>query len=454
MILAIDLGSTNFKAALYNDKLNMVGEYALPSPYICNDGNCVEMDVEAVQRTIVQLIKSTCKDAGVETSSIVSVAVGSQAQNFTIIDSQGNARCPIISWLDQRSGTEAQELWKMLGEDWHNHCSFPKIDASMQLSHLLRLKNTMPEIMDGEFSIVTLPGLVFRLLADVNITDENQAAMSGTYSLLEKEWRLDILKQCGVTVDNLPKCFPVGTSVTVESNCKELDLRKEISLVVAGNDQTAGAFGNGCQESDIIATLGTALVAYRRTGDQLGPFSPNGCWGPYPGRGYYELAFTNNGCQALDWGREVIMPGHDINKFNEAVALVIPMITESTGNFYPSAIRTDKAWQGDFANDEEKAYAILEGITFDLYKLIFDDLAAPSGISLRVIGGGSHSKLWLQLIADTLNCPVSAGAGDSLLGAAAMAAGKDVVPIQSKVFRPSARHQLLDIRRKAALGRK
>ena len=450
MILAIDFGSTNFKAALFDEELNRVGEFSLPSPYITNDGSCVEMDVDVVRQTIIKLIKNTCQNASVGTDTIASVAVASQAQNFTILDAQDNARCSVISWLDKRSGAEAKELWETLGADWHDHCSFPEIDGSMQLAHLLWLKRNIPKIFDGEFSLVTLPGLVFKMLAGVNLTDENLAVMSGTYSLSDWDWRTDVLEQCGLSSINMPQCVPVGKSIIAKSDCEDLDLRKELSLVSAGNDQTAGAFGNGCKGNDILATLGTALVAYRRTGDQTGPYDANGCWGPYPGGGYYELAVNNNGCQALDWAREVLMPGKNLKEFDAAVVRAIPMITEATGVFDSSCIRTDKAWQGDFANTDEKAYAIIEGITFDLHKLIFDDLSAPAGSLLRVIGGGSHSEVWLQLIADVLDCPVSAGSGDSLLGAAAMAVGREVTPIKSKLFYPdSSRRELLDKRRKS-----
>ncbi len=72
MILAIDLGSTNFKAALFDSDLNRMGECSLPSPYLCNDGNCVEMDAGEVRQTIVKLIKNICRDANVGTDSISS----------------------------------------------------------------------------------------------------------------------------------------------------------------------------------------------------------------------------------------------------------------------------------------------------------------------------------------------------------------------------------------------
>jgi len=436
MILAMDMGSTNFKAALFGAALERVGSASRPTPYLRHGTDGVEMDADAVRQVSAELIRDACRAAGVGTDAIASVALTSQAQNFTILDAEGRARMPIISWLDQRSGDEARELYAALEDDWHRHCSFPFLSGQMQLAHLLWASRHMPEVFAGEFRLVSLPGLVFHMLAGINLTDDNLAAMSGTYSLLNRNWRLDALESCSMSAACLPQLVSLGSPVTVPTDCAALNLEKEIRLVSAGNDQTAGAFGNGCRQDDVIVTLGTALVAYRYAGVHPGPYSANGCWGPYPGGGYYELAVSNNGCLALDWAREVLMPGRDIAEFDAAVERAIPKANEITGIFSPSRIRTPDAWQGTFAGPDEKAYAVLAGITRDLRKLLFDDLACSRGISLRVIGGGSRSAVWRQLIADLLGCPVSAGSGDSLLGAAAMAAGHPPLPSTTQPSTP------------------
>ena len=423
MILAVDLGSTNFKAALFGAALERVGSASLPTPYLRHDGDGVEMDADAVRQVVSELIRNTCRSAGVGTDSIASVAVTSQAQNFTFMNAGGRALFPVISWLDNRSGNEAQELYAALKVDWHQHCSFSTLSGQMQLAHLLWVRRHMPDVFDGDFRLVTLPGLVFHMLAGINLTDENLAAMGGAYSLRDRDWRRDALARCGVSPATMPTLVPVGASVSVSTDCATLDLAKEIRLVSAGNDQTAGAFGNGCRQGHVIVTLGTALVAYRYADTQPGPYSANGCWGPYPNGGYYELAVSGTGCLALDWARETLMPGRGMAEFDAAVERAIPMVDDTIGTFSPSRMRTPNAWQGTFAGPDEKAYAVLEGITRDLSRLLFDDLACSKDISLHVIGGGSRSAVWLQLIAARLGCPVSAGSGDSLLGAAAMAAG-------------------------------
>ena len=236
--------------------------------------------------------------------------------------------------------------------------------------------------------------------------------------------------------DRMPKVVPVGTAVAAAPCCPDLELGAELRLVSAGNDQTAGAYGNGCREGDVVATLGTALVGYRFAGSEPGPYGADGCWGPYPGGGYYELAVADKGCLALDWASEQLMPGSSIAAFDVAVAEAVPGITERTGSFDPARMRTASAWQGEFRNVSEKAYAVLEGIAFELHRLVYDVLGCGGNTTLRAIGGGSHSDVWLQIIADVMGCSVTVGTGDSLLGAAAMAAGHRPEFAASRRFEP------------------
>ncbi|NQU39883.1 MAG: hypothetical protein HQ523_08030 [Lentisphaerae bacterium] len=423
MILAIDLGSTNFKAALFSEALDRVGASSVPAPYLHNDGDHVEMDANDIRQAVVLLFKETCQTAGIRTRDVTTVTVTSQAQNFTFLDGAGRACFPVTSWLDHGAEAEAAALWKTRHTDWHQHCSFGTLTGQMQLAHLLRARTRYPDAFSGGFQMVSLPGLVFHVLAGINLTDDNLAAMGGAYSLRDREWRADVLADCGVTPAHMPRLVPVGHSVRAATHCAQLDLADSLQLVSAGNDQTAGAFGNDCGEGDVLVTLGTALVAYRFAGTAPGPYSDDVCWGPYPDGGYYALATSDKGCQALDWAREQLMPGQDLAHFDAAVETALPSISETTGTFSPALIRTPNAWQGSFADDSEKAYAVLKGITNDLKRLVCQELNCPSGSALRVIGGGSQSNVWLQIIADTFNAPVSAGTGDSLLGAAKMAVG-------------------------------
>ncbi len=436
MILALDLGSTNFKAALFSGALERLGGHAVATPYSHHDGSRVEMDAGCVRQAAADLIQETCRRAGFEWEAVSRVAITSQAQNFVVLDAAGQARTPVTSWLDGRADAEARELWEALGGDWHQHCSFGALNGCMQLAHLLRVLRETPDVLRDGAQVVSLPGLVFHMLSGLNLTDENLAAMGGCFSLREGRWRRDALSYCGVAEASLPRVVAVGERVAVPRGCGMGPGNGRLTLVSAGNDQTAGAYANGCADGDVVVTLGTALVAYRYAGLQPGPYSAEGCWGPYPGGGCYELAAISEGCLALDWARETLMPGASVETFDAVAATGMASLNETGGFFHPTRMQTADAWQGRFADVNARAYAVLEGIAFALRRLLREDLGCPESIRLQAIGGGSHSALWLQLIAEALGCRVAAGGGDSLLGAAAMAVGRRPACAERAVYEP------------------
>ena len=68
-----------------------------------------------------------------------------------------------------------------------------------------------------------------------------------------------------------------------------------VPVVLAGNDQTAGAFGARLEDSNgVLLTLGTALVAYVCL-EKLPAAKPGIARGPYPGGRGYRLTTSSHG---------------------------------------------------------------------------------------------------------------------------------------------------------------
>jgi xylulokinase len=218
--------------------------------------------------------------------------------------------------------------------------------------------------------------------------------------------------------------------------------RPGIKVTFAGNDQTAGAFGNGCDQGGMVITLGTALVVYRHAGSQPGPYNPGGCWGPYPGGSYYELGTIDQGCQALDWARQRLSPALTATEVDAAAQRVMATSRQGLAPlFVPARIAAGEPWLGPCGDIDLQAYAVLEGIAFALRRLVEVNLhSAQRAQTITAIGGGSRSDVWLELIAAVLGTPVVRGTGDALLGAAAMALGRrqGPAPRASRLFLPGA----------------
>ena len=429
-LLALDLGSTNLKAALFHADRGCIAEGSVPMVYAVNETtpagiSHVELDVGTIWRATVRLIHETCAAGSIEPGEVDRIAIASQAQTFALLDADGQPLTPFVSWLDTRGAPYAGEIAASLGRDFHSHCSFSSGMAEMALTKVLWMRHDAPDTLAGAAHLTLLPSYISSRLAGLAVTDANLAAMSGLYSLQRGAWWREALDLCNLSAAQLPGIAPMGAPLQARHVCPEVAFRETLEIVLAGNDQTAGAFGNDCGEGDWVVTLGTALVAYRYAGRQPGPYSHLGCWGPYPGGGYYELGVRNHGCLALDWARAHLMPGAGVEAFVEVAARAAATGRSPTcadaGCFYPAKMATPDAWIGP-TGPSHRALAVLEGIGFSLRRLIFEDLEVTRRPALiTAIGGGSRSSFWLQRLADILGCPVRRGTGDARTGAAALA---------------------------------
>ena len=434
-VLALDCGSTNFKAALFDSGLRRLGEAAVAVPYSVRTGRRVEMAPAPLWEITREVLLGTCAAAGVPTAAVRTIALTSQAQTFAVLDENDTPRTPFLSWIDSRAVDEAGELTAHLGAGFHQHCSFAPPVPELQAAKVLWLQHHAPEAWRGRTRVVSLPEFLASRLAGVAALDANLAAMSGLYSLRDGGWWRDALARCGLRRAQLPRLVRVGEAVTgTAPPGADLGLGPALTLVFGGNDQTSGALGNDCRQGVMVATLGTALVAYRYAGDRPGPYHPGGCWGPFPGGGFYELAARSAGCQALDSARAALMPGASIAEFMATAEAALARRNEAPDDadsgcfFFPENAATAAAWTGAGALPD-RALAVVEGISFSLRCLIREDLAAEAALGLIcVIGGGSRSDFWLRLLASVLECPVRRGTGDSLLGAAVMAVPGVVPP--------------------------
>lgn len=439
MILAIDCGSTNHKVALFDERLRRLADAARPVVYTVRTAERMEFDPERIWRDTVELIREVCHMVQIAPCEIKTIALTSQANTFTLVNPSGETVVPFISWLDKRATAESAELSSKLGADFHRHCSFAEPSAQLQISKLLWLTRNYTQLMSPatkDMRIMSLPTFLAWRLAGFHCTDANLAAMSGLYSLQQRDWWGDALWVCGWATDACGQIVATGAKISAKRACVELDFSPQLQITFAGNDQTAGAFANNIRNGGLVLTLGTALVAYRFAGEQPGPYPAAGWWGIFPGGGFYELMARNEGCAALDWSVEQILPGNEAGFFR--LATTAPL---GSAMFFPQLMHAPKAWNGG-ADMAAKARAVLEGISFSLRELVEgmdNNRGAKEPVS--VIGGGSANPFWLGMVANVLNRPVRRGYGDNLLGAAMMARPSVQPPVNDAngVFAPDAK---------------
>lgn len=412
MILAIDLGSTSFKAAVFDRRLRPISEGSHRLTHRYAHGRQVEIDVASVEATL----RGAVAAAGVRDHAIRVIALTSQAQTFTLVDDRGEAQMPFVSWQDTRPVAACAELKRRLPA-FGRHCSFGEPIPGLQICQLRRVRP------GAGLMALKLPSYVLRRWTGESVTDNNIAAMSGLYSLVSGKWWPEALRACGMRESQLPRVIPVG-AVAAETTAaaRRFGLPAGVPVVLAGNDQTAGAYGAGLElNGALLLTLGTAQVAYRCAPRMPRP-RPGLIRGPYPGGCFYGMAADSCGGSIVNWAKTVLADcGDDASFFAEAARAP----RGCHGLVFEAALDAGRGgWSqlGLHHTKADLARSVIESLSRRMAGLVREVGGAAKGGTARVAGGGSAQPLWRRIIAEELGARLEATDARPLRGAARMAA--------------------------------
>ncbi|MCF7855373.1 MAG: hypothetical protein K9N51_11295, partial [Candidatus Pacebacteria bacterium] len=261
MILAIDLGSTSFKASVFDASLECVGEGSSELVYHHGPHGVMQLDPGHLRETLRSAVAQALSAADV--TALGAVAVTSQAQTFTVCSPEGVERVPFISWLD--SGCAEYNPAADALPEFARHCSVEQCMPSLMVAKLAYLQEQSEGTFVGaDDTVLMLPAWVVRQMTGTAAVDKNLAAMCCLYSLLEDDWWSEALRACRIGEHNLPALKELGAVAgNTGQGAAAFGLPTGIPVVLAGNDQTAGAYGIDVHRKNaVLITLGTAQVAY------------------------------------------------------------------------------------------------------------------------------------------------------------------------------------------------
>ncbi len=411
MILAIDLGSTSFKAAVFDRRLRMIASGVGRLHGRFGAGGQVELGIEAVQAALRDALKS----AQARKHAITVISITSQAQTFTCVDEKGRPQLPFVSWQDTRS-TDACAALKQELRAFGDHCSFGEPLPGLQLCHLRRIRPS------ARLMPLLLPSYVLRLWTGESVTDANIAAMSGLYSLSLRGWWPAALRACRLRESQLPRVIPVGAIAAMTTAvARRFGLPAGVPVVLAGNDQTAGGYAAGLERKrSLLITLGTAQVAYASRPTMPQPRA-GVIRGPYPGGLFYAMAADSCGGNIVNWAKTVIAGCEtDAAFFREA-----GRAPKGCHNLiFEASLDTGAgSWQnlGLHHTPADLARSVLESLAARLAGLVRTLGTSAKGQTILVAGGGSVQPIWRRIVAESLETKLTVTAASPLLGAARMA---------------------------------
>ncbi len=461
MYLGIDLGTSEVKVVLLDEGGRIVASATAPLEVQRPQPRWSEQSPESWWEASLAAVDKLRSSHPGPLAAVEGIGLSGQMHGATLLDAADRPLRPAILWNDTRSDEECRELEKREPRmrAITGNMAFPGFTAPK----LMWVEKHEPKVF-AQVKSVLLPKDYLRLrLTGEKVSDMSDAAGTLWLDVGKRDWSDAMLAATRLTRAHMARL--------VEGSRPSGELRKELrerwgmkrSVVVAGGggDNAASAVGIGAvAPGGGFVSLGTSGVLFV-VNDRFLP-NPDSAAHAFchalPGR-WHQMSVMLSAASCLRWATQLVRAANEVEilaeveKLSEAARLAAPVfLPYLTGERTP---HNDSTIQGSFiglvpgTDRAALVYSVIEGVTFGLVDGL--DALRQAGTTvgtLSLVGGGSRSAYWAQLIADLLQARLQTHTGGetgAALGAARLgwlACGGDEAavctrPPVSRTFEPS-----------------
>ena len=440
LFLGIDCGTQGTKALILDAHSGEVlGQGAATHSLISGAYGRREQDPAQWLEAFTCATRQALIAAGVDGQDILGIGVSGQQHGLVLLDDQGQALRAAKLWCDTESTAQNDRLLTHLGgEEGSLERLGVVIAPGYTVSKLLWTKEQYPEVFSRIARILLPHDYLNYWLTGRSCSEYGDASGTGYFNVRTRQWDLQLLRDIdpsGRLQAALPELIDAHQAVgTVLPHIAEHLGINPLALVSSGGgDNMMGAIGTGnIKPGAITMSLGSSGTVYAYA-DQP-KVSPDASVATFcsSSGGWLPLICTMNLTNATGVIRELFEL--DIERFNELVALApigaegVCMLPFLNGERVPALPHATGSLLGLTMTNLTQANlcrAVVEGTTYGLrYGL---DVLRRNGLqshSICLIGGGSKSAVWRQIVADIMNTPVicTGQSEAAALGAAIQAA--------------------------------
>jgi len=431
LYLGIDLGTSSVKAVLIDDAGAVRASASSPLTVAHPHPRWSEQDPAgwwaATEAAVGEVLQ------GMDARRVGAIGLSGQMHGATLLDRSDKVLRPAILWNDGRSDVECAELEKVPGfREVTGNLAMPGFTAPK----LAWVRRHEPDVF-SRVAKVLLPKDYLRLqLTGEYMTDASDAAGTLWLDVRKRQWSDAMLAATGLDRSHMPEVF--------EGSQPAGRLRKELAerwgmdtvpVAAGGGDNAAGAVGVGIvRHGQAMLSLGTSGVYFAVSdGFRASPETAVHSFCHALPDTWHLMSVMLNAASCLDFTARLtgypdvgaLLADAEQAGWERNGPMFLPYLTgERTPHNNPHA-RGSFTNLGPGTDRADLAHATLEGVGLGL----LDGLLAVEGTGLvaddiTVIGGGSRSHYWTQMLADIIGKTLvlrSGGEVGPALGAARLA---------------------------------
>jgi xylulokinase len=443
LVIGVDSSTTAVKAIAWDRHGHALAQnratYELISPF----ANGYEQRADDWWDGLCAVLRSVSAQVGAD--RIAALCITHQRETFVPVDEHGQPVRNAILWLDDRSRKQVDELDRRVGNNIIHDLTGKGPSTKQSLPKLVWLQAHEPDVMRRAYKFLDVHAFLVHRLTGRWATSTPSADPMGLVDMRRGDWARDLMRQLDLDPEQFVEIVPPGAQIgDLSERAAELTgLVAGTPLVAgAGDGQSAGLGANITLPGKAYLNLGTAMVSGAHAEHYVANRAFRTLCSPLAGT-FVAEEVLGGGTFTVSWFVENFGP--DVRNLNlpltaeellEVAASKLPpgalglMLVPYWNAVMPpywdaAATGITVGWTG--AHRREHFYrAILEGIAYE-HRLAMDGVAQAIGQTIDeyiLMGGGSRSALWCQIVADVSGKSVTRASTTEAtnLGAAILAA--------------------------------
>lgn len=463
-LLSFDIGSSHCKGVLFSNSGETLAEGTQAYTPEFPEPQFAELNPELFWSAVCTVSRKLAAQSGHD--SVQAISLSSHGESFVPLGANHQPLSPAILNIDNRSTAEAAWIADQFGRARVFQTTGQTVSPIYTLTKILWLQRHRPDLCRATHIYASVPTYLLLRMNLPPLIDFSLASRYMAFDLHFARWSRELLSLTGLHADLLPTPVPAGTIAgKLDSEIAGiLGVPSGTPVVLGGHDQACGALGTGTMDarrtSDSMGTYECILTASAEPRLNKKAFAAglNSAFHVVSGR-FTTLAYFPAGIM-LQWFHNLLY-GQSADPENSAEESAHFAELEAQASAGPSGLCVTPHLIGscnpDFNPNARAAISglfigagrgliykgILEGIACEL-RNISEDMASAVGDlgDFYAVGGGSHSRLGLQLRASltghafhVLRCQEAVCLGGAILAAVALRVHRDISEAVSHMVR-------------------
>ncbi|MGL4766840.1 MAG: xylulokinase [Formosimonas sp.] len=435
MFLGLDYGTSEVKALLMNEAGEIIGTQGATLTVSRPQPLHSEQNPHDWWAATLAALAALRAQHAAAFGQVRAMGLSGQMHGAVLLGAAHEVLRPAILWNDARSHVECAELTAAVPNlhDIAGNLAMPGFTAPK----LLWVAKHEPEIFAQTRTVLLPKDYIRFLLTGQMVSDMSDAAGTLWLDVGQRDWSDELLAATGLSRAHMPRLVEGSASSgeLLPEVAAQLGLPAGVRVAGGGGDNAASAVGIGAVAAgDGFISLGTSGVL----------FVVNDAYRPNPAAAvhafchalpnrWHQMSVMLSAASGLRWLCQTVgVPEAELLAEVEALSdvahapIFLPYLSgertphndpHAQGAFFGLTFATTRA---------HLAYAVLEGVAFGLLDGLNALRSAGTQVGeLSLVGGGSRSDYWAQLLADVLQVTIHTHVGSQAggaLGAARLAA--------------------------------